>query len=256
MFPKLNIRRKGSLASSAVIRAPRNQALRRCLPLSAAVVLSDLSHLVTYCHDCLRKWNGARGGRRRRGGGVLFRRGLEMDGRRSSPASLEGNPGGERVGERVVDGNKCVVAAYVCWLVGTFLPCAGPAVSGGHCYRDRLNIRQPPHLYGCSGPRITLPGFKAREKQWSYPHPPHFPLPPPLPQQDCCTTKGHRAPPRSRRSAGILLPCCSFPAGGARSRSNVLVAGPKREGKQYLGRGKCCPFATMTGADQAHRFPR
>lgn len=180
MFPKLNIRRKGSLASSAVIRAPRNQALRRCLPLSAAVVLAGLSHLVTYCHDCLRKWNGASGrGEEAEGGGVLFRRGLEMDGRRSSPASLEGNPGGERVGERVVDGNKCVVAAYVCWLVGTFLPCAGPAVSGGHCYRDRLNIRQPPHLYGCSGPRITLPGFKAREKQWSYPHPPHFPLSPP-----------------------------------------------------------------------------
>lgn len=72
MFPKLNIRRKGSLASSAVIRAPRNQALRRCLPLSAAVVLADLSHLVTYCHDCLRKWNGASGGGGGGGGGAFF----------------------------------------------------------------------------------------------------------------------------------------------------------------------------------------
>lgn len=219
MFPKLNIRRKGSLASSAVIRAPRNQALWRCLPLSAAVVLAGLSHLVTYCHDCLRKWNGASGrGEAAEGGGVLFRRGLEMDGRRWSPASLEGNPGGERVGERVVDGNKCVVAAYVCWLVGTFLPCAGPAVSGGHCYRDRLNIRQPPHLYGCSGPRITLPGFKAREKQWSYPHPPHFPPSPPSLSRTAARPRGIERLPAHADPPASCCPAVAF-----------LLAVPARE---------------------------
>ena len=126
----------------------------------------------------------------------------------------------------------------------------GLAVSEGHCYRDRLNIRQPPHLYGCSRPGITPPGFKAGKNNGGS----HANASTRLLRFGlllrCPGAPGswvHRAP----RSPTLPSQPSLFP----RRLWSVGVAGFGREGKQYLGRGKCCPFATMTGAGQPDRFP-
>lgn len=126
----------------------------------------------------------------------------------------------------------------------------GLAVSEGHCYRDRLNIRQPPHLYGCSRPRITPPGFKAGKNNGGR----HFNVSRRL--LSFVFLLGFPGAPGSRDHWAAPSPTRPHqPPLSSHRLWSVGVAGFGREGKQYLGRGKCCPFATMTGAGQPDRFP-